>query len=170
MIHGSVCVSADGGGSTSLLYMNVCHWTKLPLCTQTQTRYGYFLAYIQSWWYCRPSLLRVGVPWSIPSAHPLSLYLPPPLELRRPLHPLSSKVIEVYSYLYSNQSHLSPSLCIQQYNSKPKDDMYCTPIRFSSNPSQWFSYWSFFGFSFLPGSQHGTVAGENVRELHRQKS
>jgi hypothetical protein len=44
---------------------------------------GHFLAYIQLWWYFRSNLLRVGV-----HAHPISLHLPPPLELLCPLNPL----------------------------------------------------------------------------------
>jgi hypothetical protein len=49
--------------------------------------------------------------WDALLAHPLSLYLPPPLGLLRLLCPLPYTRLASFSYLYSNQSPLSPSLC-----------------------------------------------------------
>ncbi len=54
------------------------------------------------WEFLWPSLLRVGV-----HTFPLSVYLPSPLELHRPLYPLPSRTSETY-LPFNVISHIAP--------------------------------------------------------------
>ncbi len=75
---------------------------------------GHFLAYVQSWWYFQPSLLRGSTP------PPLSLGLSHPFELFHPSS-LFPATLSRESYLYSPMMPLSSSLLWNTWPEKLPD-------------------------------------------------